>query len=71
VIKSRFWAVNREVAQEIISAMVTPDLINISENHYELLRPEGQIFSRVVPFSAVKMWTQVYTPQGSVEVIYE
>jgi hypothetical protein len=65
-IKSRFWATSADAAQHISSAIVQPQLINISDTEYELVRPSnGQIFKQVVPFNAIELEVHVVLPEGS------
>jgi hypothetical protein len=69
VIKSKFRTTNAAQAQQIISAIVQPQLIELSEATYELVRPEGQIFNHIVPFNAIELVADVYAPIGNVELI--
>jgi hypothetical protein len=70
VIESRFWAMNVEQAERIKSAIVVPEVFNLSGALYQLTWPEGQIFREVVPFNAIELRTDVYSPEGSVEVVW-
>jgi hypothetical protein len=69
LLKYEFWARSSQDAQQIISAIVEPQLMKMSESDYRLIWSENLPFTRVVPFNAFSVRAALSAPQEKVELV--